>query len=245
VFIGALVARYIRSTTRKPAMRSFKTMLTVIGAVTVLVLAANTVAYAATGGKFILGKANKANKVSVLKRTTSGPALQLSTTPSGGAPMVVNGKGKVANLNADLVDGFDSSALKTTSYVFTKSIGVATFSFRTAIPVPAGKYLMTYSAYLNGADGGAVDCFLEQYPTSGPWVRSGESQFTAGAETPGLTGTGFMTRTSANTLDLVCWAANPFTTLSGEPIQIVATRVDTVAGSSAVSVAPGGARVGR
>jgi len=69
-------------------------------------------------------------------------------------------------------------------------------------------------------------------------VLSGESQFTAGAETPGLTGTGFMTRTSANTLDLVCSAANSFTTRSREPIQIVATRVDTVAGSGAVSVAP-------
>jgi len=145
-------------------MRSFKTMLTVIGAVTVLVLAASTVADAATGGRFILGKMNKASQASVLKRTTSGPALQLSTTPSGGAPMAVNGKGKVANLNADRVDGFDSSALKTTAYVFTQSIGIAKFSFRTSIPVPAGKYLMTYSAYLDGADGGTEDCFLDQVP---------------------------------------------------------------------------------
>jgi hypothetical protein len=43
-------------------MRRLKTFLTVIGAVTILVLAANSAVYAATGGRFILGKTNKANR---------------------------------------------------------------------------------------------------------------------------------------------------------------------------------------
>jgi hypothetical protein len=92
-------------------MQKLKTFLTVFGAVTVLVLAANTVAFAATGGKFILGHTNKANKVSTLKRTTSGSALTLITKSSANAPLTTNGRGKVANLNADLLDGLDSSAL--------------------------------------------------------------------------------------------------------------------------------------
>lgn len=91
-------------------MHRLKTFLTVIGAVTILVLAANTVAYAATGGKFILGKTNKANKVSTLKRTTNGPALNLVTKSSTSAPFTANGLGKVTNLNADLLDGMSSSA---------------------------------------------------------------------------------------------------------------------------------------
>jgi hypothetical protein len=94
-------------------MRSLKTSLTVIGAVVVLLLAGNTVAYAATGGKFFLGKTNKADQVSTLKRTTSGAALNLVTKSSSNAPLTTNGKGKVANLNADSLDGKDSSAFQT------------------------------------------------------------------------------------------------------------------------------------
>jgi hypothetical protein len=91
-------------------MRHLKTFLTVIGAVTILVLAANSAVYAATGGKFILGKKNTANNVSTLKRTTAGPALKLKTATSGSAPLAVTGTGKVANLNVDKLDDLDSSA---------------------------------------------------------------------------------------------------------------------------------------
>lgn len=101
-------------------MRALKTMLTVIGAVTVLVLAANTVAYAATGGKFILGQTNKANKATTLKRTTNGPALSLVTKPGNTAPFTVTSNGKVTNLNADSLDGLDSS-----SFVQNGNRGVA------------------------------------------------------------------------------------------------------------------------
>ena len=92
-------------------MRSkVSTLLTVIGAVTVLVLASNTVALATTGHSFILGKANSANKITSLTRTTAGPALKVVTKSSANPPLTVNGKGKVANLNADLLDGLSSSA---------------------------------------------------------------------------------------------------------------------------------------
>jgi hypothetical protein len=96
-------------------MQKFKTFLTVIGAVTVLVLAANTAAFAATGGKFILGKTNKASKVSTLKRTTAGSPLNLVTKSGANAPFTTNGGGKVANLNADKIDGKDSSAFASAS----------------------------------------------------------------------------------------------------------------------------------
>jgi hypothetical protein len=91
-------------------MRHLKTFLTVLGAVTVLVLAGNTVALATTGHSFILGKSNSANKLTSLSRTTSGPALKVTTKRSSNPPFQVNGKGKVTNLNADMIDGKDSSA---------------------------------------------------------------------------------------------------------------------------------------
>lgn len=91
-------------------MQKLKTFLTVIGAVTILVLAANSAVYAATGGKFVLGSTNKAGKVSTLKRTHSGAALNLVTKSSANPPMTVNGRGKVTNLNADRLDGRDSSS---------------------------------------------------------------------------------------------------------------------------------------
>ena len=93
-------------------MRSLKTLLTVIGAVTVLVLASNTLALAATGHALILGKKNTANKITKLNRTTAGPALKIKTTSSSAAPLKVNGAGKVTNLNADSVDGKSASAFE-------------------------------------------------------------------------------------------------------------------------------------
>src|SRR4051812_3729399 len=97
---------------------------TVMGAMA-LFISLSGVAYAATGGTFILGQSNSAtsttelsasgaNTNSALKvtntNTASGAtALQLNV-PSGHAPMTVNRSTKIANLNADLLDGRDSNA---------------------------------------------------------------------------------------------------------------------------------------
>lgn len=86
-------------------MRYLKTTLTVIGAVTVLVLAGNTVALATTGHALLLGKSNTANTITSISRTTAGTALAVKTKTSLSPPLKVNGVGKVTNLNADRVDG--------------------------------------------------------------------------------------------------------------------------------------------
>jgi hypothetical protein len=78
-------------------------------------------AYAATGGNFILGKSNSAGATTSLSATPkSGSALSVTDATSGlpaaafkvtsAAPFTVNSQTKVANLNADLLDGLDSSA---------------------------------------------------------------------------------------------------------------------------------------
>lgn len=88
------------------------------GALMALVLGSGS-AYAATGGTFILGKANTAGATTVLSNTR-GTALTLNST-AGTPSLKVNRTTKVANLNADLVDGLNSSSFAlasgTTGYV--------------------------------------------------------------------------------------------------------------------------------
>jgi hypothetical protein len=92
------------------------TLLTLMVALT---LATLTPALAATGGNFILGKSNAATTISSLSAPIAGPALNLvnnNSTSTGATalrlatastkpPMVVTSSTKVANLNADKVDG--------------------------------------------------------------------------------------------------------------------------------------------
>ncbi len=148
-------------------MRHLKTVLTVIGAVTVLVLAANTVAMATTGHSFMLGKTNSANKATTLSRTTNGTVLTLHTKSSSSAPLSVNGHGKVANLNADTVDGLDSSAMvnKASVYSFLLSLPSTNFFQRQTPVLPAGSYLVTANIALNSGptSGVPVSCIIQAY----------------------------------------------------------------------------------
>lgn len=92
---------------------------TVIATVALFV-ALSGVGVAATGGNFILGKPdNTADKTTGLASgVTTGPTLELKNsggspaarfnTPNGVAPFVVSNGTKIANLNADKLDGFDS-----------------------------------------------------------------------------------------------------------------------------------------
>ncbi len=76
--------------------------------------------YAATGGNFVLGSANTADKTTSLTGTpASGAALKVTnanpgpaaafTVNTGIAPFTVNSTTKVAKLNADKLDGIDST----------------------------------------------------------------------------------------------------------------------------------------
>jgi hypothetical protein len=78
-----------------------------MGAVMALVIGSGT-AYAATGGKFILGKSNAATATTKLTNSR-GTALALSAK-SGKPALTVNTTTKVPNLNADRIDGLDSTS---------------------------------------------------------------------------------------------------------------------------------------
>jgi hypothetical protein len=81
----------------------------VILAAGVLVGGANVAAYAANGHPFLLGKINKETKSATLKNTGNGPAVKFKTKPAA-PPFAVSSTTKVAKLNADQLDGLDSTA---------------------------------------------------------------------------------------------------------------------------------------
>jgi hypothetical protein len=96
-----------------------------IVALLALFVALSGTAIAATGGNFILGQANTATTQSTLTANQAGTALQVtntSTDPTAtplslksaktNPPFTTNSKTKVANLNADFLDGLTSTALQ-------------------------------------------------------------------------------------------------------------------------------------
>jgi ABC-type antimicrobial peptide transport system permease subunit len=102
-----------------------RTASTVFGLALILALifGVATMALGATGGTFVLGKGNSAGATTKLTLAVAGPVLQLVnngtstaaaalnlSVPSGRAPLTVNASaGKATNLNADRLDGLDST----------------------------------------------------------------------------------------------------------------------------------------
>jgi hypothetical protein len=87
-----------------------------------LFIALGGTTYAATGGNFILGNPNSASSTTSLSAPVAGKGLQVTNTStgagatalglnvaSGHSPFTVNSGTKVANLNADKLDGIDST----------------------------------------------------------------------------------------------------------------------------------------
>jgi hypothetical protein len=219
-------------------MRTLKTLGSAVLVTLVLVMGVDYAASAATGHPFILGKVNKADKVTVVKRTTAGPALKVTTTSSGAAPFAINGRGKVANLNADRVDGLDASALRTRSYVWHSS-----FTDRTEVtfllPIPAGSYLVSYSSYFAGLGISSLECAVGESNPSSPERFTARSAMNNGGTTfvPALTGAGLATKRAGGTVSVTC-ATNGhlFSTAATSPFEIVATPTTTVSASTLAPV---------
>ncbi len=92
-----------------------KVMLVSLAVTITAAMGAASVAVAAKGKPFILGKNNVASAVSTLVKQGPGPALKLLVKP-GQPPLAVNSDVKVANLNADKVDGLDANGLSRVAF---------------------------------------------------------------------------------------------------------------------------------
>jgi len=227
-------------------MRYLKTTLTVIGAVTVLVLAGNTVALATTGHSLLLGKSNSADANTSITRTTSGSVLKLQSKSSTNSPLTVNGKGKVANLNADSVDGYDSSQMVNRTSTFTKSINLASagtsFGLTTST-MPSGTYLVTGSAWVYGpTSSGGFECQIVGNGSSTArwsWIPGNPDGF----YTPNMTGA--ITLTGSQTVMFECHGGPSFTwnTYFAAPLQLTMTRVAVPVTGTAARLAHGSGRL--
>lgn len=161
-----------------------------------LVFGVASMAFAANGKPFILGRNNVASAVSTLIKQGPGPALSLRVQ-SGQPPLRVNSSGKVANLNADKLDGKDADQIGVNGLVQVSAASGDNSASPKSVSVgcPAGKALV-WSGYdlvggksgvspntqsslvvdlmtpLIGANGFATGVQVEAYenePTSGNW----------------------------------------------------------------------------
>lgn len=139
-------------------LRAMRALSPVAIALTVgLVLGGAGLADAATGGNFILGRANHETSAASLINSRGTP-LKLSA-PAHHAPLSVNRKVMVNNLNAQYVGGLSASALQSTGGdAFTApSSDVPVDSLTKVVstgPLAAGTYYVTGSALVAVAAGG-------------------------------------------------------------------------------------------
>jgi hypothetical protein len=210
-------------------------LLTVIGAVTVLVLAGNTVALAATGHSFILGHVNYTRQQTTLVRSTGGTALRVATKYAVNPPFSVNGHGRVANLNADLLDGLDSTALNgVRAKVYRYNFG--TLKTQHVQPLPAlapGSYLVTADVVMlagggtQAAPAGEYCEFLQSGPgigeTTHAYVQTTNS---SEAFVPALSLTTVLSTSEGNQLTLKCSSDKSWKSFSTFPAEVTVTKLD-------------------
>ncbi len=93
-------------------------VLAVVGAATILVAGFDSLTYAATGSSLLLGRVNKAGKVTTMQNTGNGAALALLTRTAAYPPFTTNAKGLVPNLfaaraaTADRIGGLTLAQVK-------------------------------------------------------------------------------------------------------------------------------------
>lgn len=105
------------------SIRERLTYANVVATLALFLVLSGGVTIAATGGSLILGKSNSASSQTSLSAPVAGRALQVTNTSTGAGatalglktasghpPFTVNSGAKVTNLNADKLDGFDSTA---------------------------------------------------------------------------------------------------------------------------------------
>ena len=131
-------------------------------------LASTALAGTGVGARFDLGKVNRVNAVTRLVGSVAGPSLQIDNNSAdaaataldlqvepGKAPMSVNSDGRVANLNADKIDGQDSGAfMPASTYRVDKPIAVDTL-FSTAVSCDPGDLALS-GAWANKDNGTEV-----------------------------------------------------------------------------------------
>jgi hypothetical protein len=165
--------------------------LAVVGAASLLVVGFDAATYAATGSSLLLGKANTAKSTTTINNTGTGAVLNLHTKTAATAPIVTNGTGLVKNLNAEKVGGNTAAALIAKSapgsVVYSDSANRSSDTDYTDFSLPAGAYLMSFSANVDISAGtpaapNEMVCYVYDVTTGkdlgeGSWLEIGQSWY--------------------------------------------------------------------
>jgi hypothetical protein len=143
-------------------------------------------ALAANGGSFILGQNNVATAITKLAGSAGvpGPSLRIDNNSAdvaataldlqveaGKPPMTVNSDAKVANLNADKLDGKGADELGVNGLITAANTGVSNSDSPKSITVtcPAGKVAVGTGFAINGGSTGAeADVVMDDVFVSSP-----------------------------------------------------------------------------
>src|SRR3712207_4213917 len=127
-----------------------------------LVLGMASTALGADGKPFLLGDSHVATKVSTLVKRGAGPALELRV--GSGAPLKVNSSRKVANLNADQLDGMSANGVIRVASASADEalVGESGDALSTSIVAPSRGFLvMNASTDVTASGDDLVVCSLE------------------------------------------------------------------------------------
>jgi len=146
-------------------------------AASAIVVSGAGVGYAANGGSFLLGRVNDATQTTILNNSASTPLKLVG--PAAKAPMVVSSDAKVNRLNADLVDGLDSSAfqrrpVQTIRFAVAADETLGIGAGAAAAVIVLGVFLLRIDIGERRLDGGklvAADAAIEDFQTPGVGVE--------------------------------------------------------------------------
>jgi hypothetical protein len=145
-----------------------------------LALGGTGIADAATGGNFVLGRANRESSTASLASSRGAP-LSLSA-PAGTAPLAVNRKALVKNLNAQYTGGLTAGQLRATGGDGFTSPGTVTRIDQSGELVaatghlPAGTYYVTAAAEVDIAGGDVFGlCYIAKGSDPRTMIQAGSS----------------------------------------------------------------------
>jgi hypothetical protein len=146
--------------------------------------------------------------------------------------------------NATNLAGKPASAYLDESRVFTTTITSAVGDVVVNLPLTTGTYYVSYHAYLYGGSGYS-GCYLRKAAGATTLGYLGDDVGTS--PSPAYSGSAVVDLAAGQSVELFCFSATSFTTLSApapDPIQVVATPLDGVTTTAIPPSRPSGA-VGR
>lgn len=210
-------------------------VLAALVAALAVVGATDLASYAATGHGVLLGKVNTTARGTAISRTAPGPALTLRTKP-GSPPFAVGSTTRVNRLNADRIDGLDSSSLQTRTHVYEDTGSQNRGTTETwVLPVAPATYLVRFAAPLALSAGTPaapeeVTCGIQ----SAAAFYGATSGTRAGSNQPFLVGSATVKVAPGAGLQVSCTTqdSTTFSLTDGGTVRIEVTRVDAVTRST-------------